>query len=180
MNPISGPAFATAALLAAAGPAKLLDPTMTTGALRSVGWPTGRRLVRCGAVAEIGVGVAALVNGGPLAWALTAAAYAGFAVFLTVALRRGGAVASCGCTSRPDTPPTRSHLAVVVLLAACSTVAATTSAAGVSAVRWTSADDVGVLGCAALAAWLAWAVISLLPRLRTASVRRPQPLPTAP
>ncbi len=46
---------------------------------------------------------------GPLTGALVAAAYAGFAVFVLVALRRGWALSSCGCFGRPDTPPTPAH-----------------------------------------------------------------------
>ena len=58
-------------------------------------------------------------------------AYAGFAVFILVALRRGWALSSCGCFGRPDTPPTPAH-------------AVLNAGAAASAVWW--AGGVGVAG----------------------------------
>ena len=63
---------------------------------------------------------------GPSPGALVAFAYAGFAVFVLVALRRGWALTSCGCFGRPDTPPTLTH---VVLNAGAAVSAAWWAAA---------------------------------------------------
>jgi hypothetical protein len=96
-------------LLGFAGAAKAVHPDDTATALAGAGLRTGRTVVRAGAVAEVGLAVAAVAWPSPLTGALVAAAYCGFAGFIVVALRRGWALESCGCFGRPDTPPTRAH-----------------------------------------------------------------------
>jgi hypothetical protein len=113
---LAGPYVAGAGLLGLAGVAKLINPVDTAGALRAAGL-TRKKLatrpqhasVRLGAVVEVAVAVAALTAPGPLPALAVAASYAGFAVFVAVALRRGWPLASCGCFGRPDTPPTVNH-----------------------------------------------------------------------
>src|SRR4051812_42305285 len=126
MGALTAPLLVASALLAAAGAPKVVDPVMTVGALRSVGLHVQPAAVRLFGAMEATLGAAALATGArPLA-ALVAASYAGFCGFLVIALRAGGAVASCGCVGRADTPPTRSHLAVTATLAvACGLAAAT-------------------------------------------------------
>jgi hypothetical protein len=109
LSPIAAPYLAAALVLGAAGVAKLIRPADTATALRAAGFPVGAVLVRIGAIAEVAVAVAALADPGPLTGALVAAAYAAFAVFIVLALRRGWALSSCGCFGRPDTPPTVAH-----------------------------------------------------------------------
>jgi hypothetical protein len=107
----AAPYLAATVLLGAAGVAKSARPADTAHALRMAGISSRRLpvLVRVGAAGEVALAVAALVVPGELTGALVAAAYAGFAVFVAVALRRGWALSSCGCFGRPDTPPTPVH-----------------------------------------------------------------------
>jgi hypothetical protein len=109
LPPVTAPYLAAAVLLGAAGIAKVARPADTATALRAAGLPAGPALVRIGAAAEVSVAAAALAEPGPFTGGLVAAAYAAFAVFVVVALRRGWALASCGCFGRPDTPPRRAH-----------------------------------------------------------------------
>jgi hypothetical protein len=106
------PALVAAGLLALAGGAKLFDPTMTAGALRVMGLPSAPGLVRVGAAAEVALGVAAVVVGGPVLWGLVALSYAGFAVFVVAALASGRPIGTCGCFGRADTRPTWWHVAL--------------------------------------------------------------------
>ncbi len=107
----AAPYLAATILLGAAGMAKIARPGDTVNALRAAGlsFRPVPALVRLGAVGEVSMAVAAIVAPGALTGALVAAAYAGFAVFIVVALRRGWALSSCGCFGRPDTPPTPAH-----------------------------------------------------------------------
>ena len=112
MHVLAGPFLAAAALLVLAGAAKVLDPSSTVRALRSLGLPHGRLLVRAGAAVEAGVGVAALTTGGRPAALAVAASYLLFTAVVVRGLVRGGVLASCGCFGKADTPPTRTHVAV--------------------------------------------------------------------
>jgi hypothetical protein len=109
-------AVVAAGLLALAGGMKLVDPTMTVGALRHMGLPSGRRLVRLGSVAELALGTSAIVAGGAALWGLVALSYTAFTVFVVVALATGRPIGSCGCFGRVDTPPVWWHAAWVVAL----------------------------------------------------------------
>jgi hypothetical protein len=118
-------AWAAAAVLAYAGGAKLLDPTMTAGALRAMGLPSAPGLVRLGAGTELALGIAAVVVGGSLLWGLVAASYVAFAAFVVAALASGRPIATCGCFGREDTPPSVRHVALNVAAAlACAAYAA--------------------------------------------------------
>lgn len=164
MGAWTAPLLVASALLAVAGAPKILDPTNTVGALRSVSVRVPAASVRVFGALEAALGVATLLTAArPLA-ALVAASYAAFSAFLVVALRKGGAVSSCGCVGRADTPPTRSHLAVTAGLAVTSLFAAISGADGLSTMAW-SATTVTALGFAALGAWLVWLVFTALPRL---------------
>jgi hypothetical protein len=117
MDALAGPYLASAALLVAAGGAKVVDPLPLMRALMSVGRRTPRRLVQLAAAAEAGLGVAAVLTGSAVAAAGVALSYAVFTAFVLVALRRGGVLASCGCFGKVDTPPTATHVAVTGALA---------------------------------------------------------------
>lgn len=118
-------AWAAAAVLAYAGAAKVLDPTMTAGALRAMRLPSAPWLVRLGALAELVLGIAAVVVGGWALWTAVAASYAAFAAFVAAALRSGRPIATCGCFGRPDTPPRARHVvANLAAAAACAGYAA--------------------------------------------------------
>ena len=124
MDALAGPYLAAAALLVAAGGAKLLDPQPLVRALRSVGLPAPVSLVRVGALAELLLGVLAIATGSRLAAAGVALSYAAFTGFVLVALRRGGVLASCGCFGKADTPPTVTHVAVTAAAAGIATAVA--------------------------------------------------------
>jgi hypothetical protein len=109
LPPVTAPYLAATVLLGAAGISKAARPADTANALRAAGLPAGRLIVRVGAGAEVVLAAAALVAPGPLTGSMVAAAYVAFAVFVTVAVRRGWPLASCGCFGRPDTPPTLAH-----------------------------------------------------------------------
>lgn len=116
----AGPYLAAALLLVAAGLAKVRRPADTSIALRRAGLPLPEWAVRAGAGAEVAAGCWALTSGRAAA-GLVALSYLGFAGFVSLALRRGSPVSSCGCFGKPDSPPTVSH--VVLNLAAAATAA---------------------------------------------------------
>lgn len=104
--------FLAAALLVFSGIRKLADPAPTSGALRAAKLPSSRAAVFALASTEIGVGSIGLLGSGSIwAWAV-ALVYAGFAIFVALALSRRLPIASCGCFGKADTPPTASHLLV--------------------------------------------------------------------
>ena len=114
---VTAPFLAATAALAAAGVAKLWRPDYTARALQVTGLRVGGRRVgrtevRAGAAAEVVVAVMAVVLPGPVTGALVAAAYAGFAGFVLLALRRGWPLSTCGCFGRPDTTPGYPHAAL--------------------------------------------------------------------
>lgn len=169
---LTGPVLVAAALLALAAPAKWRRPDDTVRALRAAGLPAGRWEVRALAVGEVGLALAVLLVPGPVVLVLLALAYAGFAGFVVLALRAGTPLASCGCFGRPDTPPTRVHVALVSLLALAAGTAAVTGSAGLSAVLGGPWAGLPLLAAVAVGTWLAWAALALLPALQQAA-RRP-------
>ncbi len=173
MSPLAAPILGAALLLVASGVSKVARPSGAVIALHGLGIsrraPTAAVAVGLG---ECAVGGAAVVAGGRWLDGALALMYAGFAVVLTVLLRRG--VSSCGCTANDQTPPSESHLVLVSAIAA--------AAAG-AAIAWPvtgigdllqghpGAPQVVMLASAMLTAWCAWAVITLLPALRPRQVR---------
>jgi hypothetical protein len=117
---------AGALLLLAAGAGKVADPTRTAGALAALGWPSSPLVVRFGAGAEAALGALGLAVGSPIVAALVGLSFAGFAVFVALALRSGTPVGTCGCFGRADTPPRPLHIAVDLTLAAAVGIAAAT------------------------------------------------------
>jgi hypothetical protein len=111
---LSGPFLAISVLLAVAGVMKVYRPAFTTGALEAAGIPANDLLVRLLGLAEVIVGVGAVVTGGS-AWAAAVGVfYLGFTVFVLFALRSGAPISSCGCFGSPDTPPGVGHVIVDV------------------------------------------------------------------
>jgi hypothetical protein len=150
---------AAALLLAGAGVIKVARPTTTAKALRV---PAGA--VRAGAAAEAVVGCTALIVGGWWPAVLVGASYVAFAVFVASALVTGRPLATCGCFSEPDTPPTRTHVAVDLALAGSSLAAAalgtTRPLTALGPAAWLGAVTVS---------YLAYLALSALPRLAQAS-----------
>jgi hypothetical protein len=161
--------IAAAALLVVTGPPKLRRPAATITALRSVGavW-VGAITVRVLAIAEIVAGAVAVVVGGRPADAAVALLYLGFSIFLVRALRTP--TASCGCTSRDDTPPTVGHLLMTTVFMAGATAAAVSGGQTglISMTRDGAPGEVVVaVGFALLATWLAWTILTISFRVPT-------------
>jgi hypothetical protein len=129
-----------AALLVVAGMAKTARPGDTARALGEIvpAWAgpvlTRRRLltvIRLGALFEAALGLVAIVFPRPVTAILVATSYALFAGVVLYARSRGGALSSCGCFGRADTPATMLHALVdVIFAAACIAVAATAPSSG--------------------------------------------------
>jgi hypothetical protein len=166
---LAGPYLAAAGLLVVAGAPKVVDPMNLVRAIRVAGLPAGRPVVRVGALAEVVVGLWALIAPGRYAASLVAAAYLAFTVFVVRVLRRGGVVGSCGCFGKADTPATRMHAVLTgaaALVAAAVAVDPPASAwSGTGATTWTT------VALAALVGFLAWQVMAVLPTLKPAAVR---------
>lgn len=167
MDLLAAPYLAAALLLVVAGVAKAMDPLPLARALRLAGVPLRGPVltpfVRVGALAEAGIGGAAVVWPGTLTATAIALSYAGFTLFVLRALRRGSPLATCGCFGATDTPPSRTHVAVTATLAGM---------AGAVAV---SPGDL-VLGPALLAVigvlgYLLYVVLAVLPLAQTRPVR---------
>ena len=170
---LAAPYAAAAALLVLAGVPKVRDPGDLVRAVRSVGMPLGRGAVRAFALAEVVVGVAALLVPGPVTAALLAVTYAGFTAFVVRALAHGGVLSSCGCFGKADTPPTRAHAVVTGAAALVALAVAVT----VPADPWTTLADLGpaavagLVGLATLVGFLAWQVMAVLPSVDPRAVR---------
>ena len=111
------------------------------------------------------VGLAALSIGGPVPTALLGLSYLGFTGFVVLALRRGGAVSSCGCLGRPDTPPTRTHAVVTTTLGVAALVQSARGGVDVAQLSWSGADAT-LLALAGLTTWLCWLAFAVLPHAR--------------
>lgn len=170
MAALTGPALVVAALLALAGAQKLLDPTMTVGALRALGLPASASLVRVGSAAELALGVAAIAVGGPVLWWAVALSFVLFAAFVGAALRGGTMIGSCGCFGREETPPHPSHVVLNLALAALAAGAAVRApAAPLDALTDHPASAVPVVMLAGVALVLLHAAFVQLPRTLAAT-----------
>ena len=165
MPALTAPSLVAAALLALAGAQKLIDPTMTVGALRALRLPASPLAVRVGSAVELALGVAAIAVGGPALWWLVAASYLAFTAFVVVALRSGTMIGSCGCFGREETPPHPVHVAVNLGLAAAAVATAVrSSGAPVEAVLDEPGAGTVVVGLSMVAVYLVFAAFVVLPR----------------
>jgi hypothetical protein len=167
---LSGPFLAAAGLLVVAGAPKLRDPMPLVRALRSVGMPATRLLVRCIAAAEVALGVWALTAPGWMSAALLSAAYLVFTSFVALTLARGGSLGSCGCFGKPDTRPTRTHVALTLATALIALAVTLSPPQNV----WSGGapgETVTTVAFAALIGFLAWQVLAVLPTLSPAAIR---------
>lgn len=96
-------------VLVVAGVAKLTDPEPVATTLAALGV---RRpgVARALGVVEVLAAVVAMAVGGRVAAIVVGVLYAGFAVVVVLARRRG--LESCGCFGAQSTPPSRLHVAV--------------------------------------------------------------------
>jgi hypothetical protein len=165
VSALTVPALCASLLLLLAGAQKVVDPTMTVGALRAMGLPAPPWLVRGGAALELGVGSTAIAVGGVVPWALVAASYSAFAVFVVVALRRGTAIGSCGCFGREDTPPHPIHVGLDLALACVAAAATTIDDALLDELSQAPLGGAVAGGLALLALHLTYTSFVALPRL---------------
>ncbi len=165
---VTGLAFAAGLLLAVGAATKLAAPDSLRLALRGVGLPGGRALVRAASLAELAVAGWALALGARPAWAAVAASYLAFTGFVLLVRRRGGALAGCGCFGGAQTPATRLHAAVTLGYAVTATVAAFGPRA--AALTGATAAQVLPVGTAALVvAGLSYVALTALPAVRALS-----------
>jgi hypothetical protein len=170
-----------AGLLVGAGVAKTVRPSDTARALkalpgiRAVPTPLLREATRVGAAAEVVLGLAALMAPRPLIGILLAASYVLFAAVTAIVRVRGGAVSSCGCFGRADTPASWLHVVLdltlaVAAAAVASSAAATATTLGVLAHQpW---SGVPLLFASAVGVWLTYLAMTGLPALGN-QLRRP-------
>jgi methylamine utilization protein MauE len=125
---LTAPVAVAALVLAVAGVAKLRAPAPAAAALRELGLPAGRPLIRVFAVFEIALGGWALASpGGP-----AAAAVAGcYAVFALLALLLARHRAACGCFGEAEFPASRLQALISAVLGAACGAAAVWPAHGV-------------------------------------------------
>lgn len=152
-------------LLGVAGLAKVLSPDPTVGALRAVGLPAGRRLVRGLGAGEVVVAVTAVL------WtpAVMAAglAYVGFVGFTAVAARLDTPLRSCGCFGRDETPSSPLHVAFNVVAAGSLGVLAVSGTPLLPALPWP--ELVGFLAFAGLGVYAAYLLLAVLPETLAAA-----------
>lgn len=146
-------------LLGLAGVAKFLSPDPTVGALRAVGIPAGRGLVRGLGAGEVVVAVAAVLW--PPAVAAAGLAYLGFVGFTAVAARLDTPLRSCGCFGRDETPSTPLHLVFNGTAAGALGVLAVTGTALLPTLAWP--ELVGFGAFAGLGVYAAYLLLAVLP-----------------
>jgi hypothetical protein len=172
MPALTGPALTAALLLAFAGATKAVDPAMTAGALRALGLPSSRILVRVAAAAELILGLLALAAGWAAVWWLVAASYLAFAAFVVAAMQAGTMVGTCGCFGREDTPPHPIHVVIDVALAATAAAAAVRGVgAPLDAIADAPGEGLVVAGLSVLGVVLLYSAMVDLPRGRPQSRR---------
>lgn len=176
---LEGPYLAGCLLLVAAGLAKAVHPEDTARAvsqlLRLPNLAAASHAIRLLALLETLLGAAALLLPGTRTLsALVALSYASFMAVVVLARVRGGALSSCGCFGKADTPPTVAHLAITagitvsaVTVAAASSAGGTTLWANLSPQPW---HGVPLLLTSLALAFAAWVAMTLLPRVRMAGV----------
>ena len=170
-----------AALLVGAGVAKVLRPDDTARALKSLpgirGVPSGllREVTRVVAAAEVVLGLAALTAPRPLTASLVAASYVLFAAVTAIVRVRGGALSSCGCFGRADTPASWLHVVLDLVLAAAAAAVAF-SAPGTATtfgdLAYQPWAGVPLLFASAVGVWLTYLAMTALPALES-QVRHP-------
>ena len=175
MSTLAGPFLVAVALLGAGGALKVVRPDFTARVMREMGLPVSATAVRAGALVELVIAAGALVGGGRSLAALVSASYAGFALFVLAALRRGVPLSSCGCFGADDTPPTLTHLALnLVAASVAGAVALTGSGAGglteITNLEGSLLLRVAFLASTAASVWLAYVALAVLPKLQ---VHRP-------
>lgn len=169
--------FVACGLLTMAGVAKAVRPADTARALvqlvpggvpRSPSLNFMRQAVRIGAVVEAAVGICALLFPRPVTAALVAVSYTLFVCIAAYAMKHGGALSTCGCFGRPDTPATGLHVVLNVVLAASAVAFALhppRSTAFTSLITNQPWDGIPLLLASGVGVWLTYLALSPLAAL---------------
>jgi hypothetical protein len=168
-----GPYLIACALLVVAGVAKALRPAGTARALAGMVPVRPGRLavpVRVGSVAEVALGLVALLVPRPVTALAVAVTYGAFAVIVAGVRARGGATASCGCFGATDTPATGLHVVIDMVLAASAVAVAASSPSGtlVSVLGHQPMDGLPLVFLSGVGAWLCILSVGRLADLRAA------------
>jgi hypothetical protein len=165
VNVVIGPFTIAAALLAIGGGFKAVSPNDTANALRGVGLPGSRLLVRAGGALEVAIGVFAIVSGGRVGAAFVAASFVGFAAFVAVALVRGVPISTCGCFGKADTPPSLVHVSFNVAAAAVAIALVVDPVGGIAdTVSRQPLSGIPYVLLVATGVYLSFLALTLLPR----------------
>jgi hypothetical protein len=172
--------FIACGLLVLAGVAKAVRPDDTARALvllvpGRTPLPPSFRLtrlaVRMGAIVEAVLGACALFFPRTMTAAFVAVSYMAFLAITVYAKRRGGALSTCGCFGRPDTPSTGLHVVlnlVFMLAAVAVAVAPPHSNALVTVLNAQPWNGVPLLLASGIGVWLAYLALSHLAALEAA------------
>lgn len=171
--------FVGCGLLVLAGVAKAVRPDDTARALillpgsnaRIPSFSLTRQAVRIGALLEAGLGVCALLFPRTVTAALVGVSYALFACITAYARTHGGALSTCGCFGRPDTPSTGMHVLLNVVFVAAAVALAIGPphyTALVSLLENQPWDGVPLLLASGVGVWLAYLALSPLAALEAA------------
>jgi hypothetical protein len=167
-------------LLVLAGVAKAARPGDTARALilllpdrnrRTRSFDLTRQAVRTGGLLEAGLGMCALLFPRTVTAALVSASYTLFACITAYARTHGGALSTCGCFGRPDTPSTGLHVVLNVVFVATAVALAiqpphyTTLVSLLENQPW---DGVPLLLASGIGVWLAYLALSPLAALEAA------------
>ncbi|HEX7094411.1 MAG TPA: MauE/DoxX family redox-associated membrane protein [Acidimicrobiales bacterium] len=112
MDLLQVPFTAAALLLIPSGAIKAIRPDATRRALRAAGLAGPRTAVRLLGVAELATAIGVIVAGGRWWAASVGLLYAGFTLFLVVALWRRAPVRSCGCFGEAGAEPSPLHVGI--------------------------------------------------------------------
>lgn len=188
MSVVAGPLFAAAALLAAAGAAKVLRPAATVDALRTAALPGTASMPAAPArlwlgrllgLVELVVACVAVAVGGRLAGLLIGGVYLGFAMFTARLLHIAGAGASCGCFGAEQSPAAPVHVVVNAGIAATAATAVAWPTPGLATViGGQPLGGVPFVALCGVLAWLLFAVLTAVPALQAAIADPAEDRPT--
>ncbi len=161
----TGPILSLALLLAVAGVVKLGRPASAAAALRAAKLPAPELGVRALGGAEVALAVVVIVWGGPVAAAVLALTYLGFALFSQRLRSVQGRSASCGCFGASSAPVTGVHVGVNLVAAVLGAAGAAWAPAGLAAVVAAPGEGALLLAVAGTLAWGWFALLVLLPEV---------------
>lgn len=166
MGTWSGPFLIAASLLAAAGIAKMVDPTMTVGALRGIGLRMPALGVRILGALEAALAIGAAATGTAALALGVAASYLAFTFFVIVAQARRLPIGTCGCFGKVDTPPSWIHVGVNLAAAASAIAVASNDGNGISTTLHAQPlAGIPFLALIAVGTYAAFTALTIVPQL---------------